>query len=197
MTRQGAVRIGKYRHAISFHMNKLVEAVHYICSNVGPEDRLGAVKLNKILYYADMLSYARTDRAITGATYVKQFRGPVPTQVVAAIAQLESDTRLNVTHVSVFEALRRQFEAIGITDTKVFDAGELDTINETIRFVCGHTAPEISEISHHVVWKAADIGEVLPYDSFLVTSLGDIGESDITIANEAIKAASRGGNVYA
>jgi hypothetical protein len=50
----------------------------------------GAVKLNKILYYADMLHYAHTGAPITGATYAKRQQGPVPKQVVSCDRALGS-----------------------------------------------------------------------------------------------------------
>jgi Protein of unknown function (DUF4065) len=56
-------------------MMRLEEAVLFICSTCLPEHQLGAVKLNKILYYSDMLHCAQTGRSITGATYVKRDTG--------------------------------------------------------------------------------------------------------------------------
>lgn len=186
----------KRKRTTTFEMKKMEEAVHYVCDNVTAQDRLGAVKLNKTLYYADMLHYAATGTSITGATYVKRFRGPVPTQVFAAIEQLEREGRLRVSHVSVFDAKKREFETAGETDTKVFERGELDRLNSAMRFVCDHTAPEISEISHHIAWRAADMGEVLPYETFLVTYLGDIDDSDISLAGHVLEDAAKEGRIY-
>ena len=70
---------------IHLNMEKFEEAVHYICSTCTEEDRLGAVKLNKILYYSDMLHYAKTGASITGATYAKRQRGPAPKQIRPAM----------------------------------------------------------------------------------------------------------------
>ena len=186
----------KKKHATPFNMKKFEEAVHYVCSAVTEQDQLGAVKLNKILYFADMTSYAETGRSITGATYVKQFRGPVPTQVVPAIKFLEQEGRLTVSHVSLVASKRRQYATAGGTDTKLFEAGELERINDMIRFVCDHTAPEISDISHHAVWQAADIGEVLPCETFLVSYAGDIGEKEIAVAQAAVLTAAKDGRKY-
>lgn len=186
----------KKETTITFDMKKLEEAVHYICDNVVAQDRLGQVKLNKILYYADMTSFAETGRSITGATYVKQFRGPVPTQVMPAIDLLEREGRMKVSHVSVFDAKKREFETAGETDTKLFERGEIDRLNAMIRLVCDHTAPEISELSHTLAWHAADIGEVMPYESFFVAYLGDIGEEEMALATDAIAKAEKSGAVY-
>jgi hypothetical protein len=55
--------------------------------------RVGAVKLNKIAYYADMESFASTGDSITNATYMKQRRGPVPKEVVEVIENLKKAGR--------------------------------------------------------------------------------------------------------
>lgn len=191
-----AIGATQKKQSIIFEMKKLEEAVHYICDNVTAADRLGQVKLNKILYYADMTSFAETGRALTGATYVKQFRGPVPTQVMPAIEHLEHDGRLQVSHVSLFNSKKREFEAGGETDTKLFEPGEIERLNMFIRLVCDHTAPEISEISHHLAWQAADIGEVMPYESFFVAYLGDVGEDEMKLALDAVAKAEKDGAVY-
>ena len=157
------------------HLNKakLEEAVHYICRVCNEENRLGAVKLNKILYYSDMIHYAKTGKAITGASYAKRQRGPAARQVMTAMENLRRQGRLDWTHVPVFEGARREFDAHGNTDLDLFSAGEIKQIDAMIRFVCNQGAADISDLSHTIVWDAADMGEDLPYDTFLVSYLAE------------------------
>jgi hypothetical protein len=167
-------------------MRRLEEAVLFICSTCRAEDRLGAVKLNKILYYSDMLRFAATGKSITGATYVKQQRGPVPKEVVEAINTLKAAGRLETREVSIFDKTRREFDALDEPELKIFEHPELKLIQDMIGAVCGFDAQEISDISHTIVWEAADLGEELPYESFLVSYLGDVDEDDLRLAQEII-----------
>jgi uncharacterized phage-associated protein len=167
-------------------MMRLEEAVLFICSTCREEDRLGAVKLNKILYYSDMLHFAKTGSSITGATYVKQQRGPVPKEVVEAINRLKAAGRLNTHEISIFDKTRREFEALDEPDFKIFTHPQLQLIQNMISTVCGYDAQEISDISHTVVWEVADLGEELPYASFLVSFLGDVDEDDVSLAQQII-----------
>lgn len=153
------------------NMEKLEEAVHYVCSNCNEEDRLGAVKLNKILYYSDMINYAKTGESITGASYAKRQRGPAARQLWPAMEHLRERSRLDWTEVPVFEGARREFDAHGATNVDVFKPSELKQIDAMIRFVCDQGAAEVSDFSHTIVWEAADMGEDLPYDTFLVSWL--------------------------
>lgn len=164
---------------IHLKMEKLEEAVHYICSICTEEDRLGAVKLNKILYYSDMIYYAKTGTSITGASYAKRQRGPAPKQIRPAMEHLRQQMRLDWKHVPVFEGARREFDAHGETNLSLFSADEIKQIDAMIRFVCDQGAADVSEFSHTIVWGAADIGEELPYDTFLVSYLREPDDAQL------------------
>jgi hypothetical protein len=188
--------VKKERTAPQFDMKKLEEAVHYICSRAS--ENLGAVKLNKILYYSDMTHYAQTGNAITGATYAKQFRGPVPKQVVPAIDHLVHDRRLSVENVSYFDFVKREFTTFGATDDTVFSKAEIERMDFVIHSIDKFSAREISDISHTIVWKSAELGETLPYDSFFVAYLGDITDEDMKRALTAVQRVEKeNGHVYA
>jgi hypothetical protein len=183
---------------IHLNMEKLEEAVHYICSTCKEEDRLGAVKLNKILYYSDMLHYAKTGSSITGATYAKRQRGPVPKQVLPAMENLRHQGRLDWQNIPMFEAAKREFYAHGDTNLHIFPADETKQIDAMIRFVCDQSAEEVSEFSHTVVWNAADLGEELPYDTFLVSYLHEPDEARLQQAADRLSEIERqDGRIYA
>jgi len=172
-------------------MMRLEEAILFICTTCRQEDRLGAVKLNKILYYSDMLHFAQTGKSITGATYVKRQRGPVPKEVVEAINNLKRANRLETREVSIFDKTRREFDALDEPRLSIFDHSELKLINDMIGAVCGFNAREISDISHTVVWHVADMGEELPYSSFLASYLGDVTDADIALVQSSLSTEAR------
>jgi Protein of unknown function (DUF4065) len=175
----------------SFDMRKLEEAVHYICATCTASDGLGAVKLNKILYYADMINYAVSGSPITGATYVKRLRGPCPKQILPAIEYIKQTHRLETRSVSVFDLTRREFDAHGSTDLSIFTPDEIDHLNQTMRFVCNHSAADISDASHTVVWDVADMGEELPYETFLVSYPGELDDEGLQRAADVIAKAEQ------
>jgi Protein of unknown function (DUF4065) len=74
--------------------NRLATLAHYVIWRCDPAD-LGAVKLYKILWFADLECYRRTGRTITGAsTYVKRQFGPVPKGIMQALKTLEHEGRI-------------------------------------------------------------------------------------------------------
>src|SRR5581483_10389614 len=62
--------------------------VHYVIAKA-KTSRLGSVRLNKILWYIDVLTYKAAGRSLTGETYVKQPRGPVAEHLPRILGELE------------------------------------------------------------------------------------------------------------
>lgn len=55
-------------------------------------------------------------------------------------------------------------------------------INDVIGFVCERSTKEISELSHMEPWKAAEIGETLPYPSAYGLLPSEATDDDIEAA---------------
>lgn len=150
---------------MQFDQVKLKELILYACSNCRPS-ALGAVKLHKILYYADMLNYAFVGTPITGATYRKRPFGPTCDALLATLRDMDKSGEILINEVDYFG-----FKKMEYTPSKSFVANrlsdtELALIDEVIEFVCNkNTARTISEFSHNSAWESAEFGEILPYRS--------------------------------
>jgi hypothetical protein len=144
--------------------NDRTEAVaHYIIARSQP-DKLGAVKLNKVMWFADLEAYRRCGRTITGQTsYQKQTRGPVPNDILRALKRLRDEDKILTREVPVAGYTRREHLWLAQPDVSVFSAAEVDILNEAIHWVCNeHTAKSISDLSHDTLWDAAELGEQIP-----------------------------------
>ncbi len=75
-------------------------AIVFVCNEfVGDEFSLGAIKLNKILWFADTEFFCHTDgdATITGnCRYIAQYFGPVLWGLPALLSQLEYETILTI-----------------------------------------------------------------------------------------------------
>lgn len=152
-----------------FNREKFEDVITYICANCDA-DRLGRTKLNKVLYYFDMVSYALKGAAPTGATYQKQQFGPVAQQLGSTLKKLEADGRI-VTGVDDFYGFQKAvYRATGTVTTERMSNEEVGLLEDVIEWVCDrHNARQISEFSHNLAWNAVELGEVMPYRSaFLV-----------------------------
>ena len=150
---------------MQFDLAKLKDAVLYACSRCEPS-RLGAVKLHKVLYFADMLHYANVGAPMTGATYRKRPMGPTCDQLLGTLTMLVSDGELQIRDVDYFGYIKKEYISSGLSHGESLSETERAVLDDVIEFVCvNNTAKTISEFSHNKAWEIAEFGEVIPYNS--------------------------------
>ncbi|HEX2764016.1 MAG TPA: Panacea domain-containing protein [Allosphingosinicella sp.] len=141
------------------------EAVaHYVIARADA-NKLGAVKLNKVMWFADLEAYRRLGHTITGQTsYEKRQHGPVPNKIVRSIRRLEQAEKIATRDVPTFGGIvRREHVWLKKPDVSGFTPDEVDILNEAIDWVCDHhTAHSISELTHDLLWEQAELGEQIP-----------------------------------
>ena len=152
---------------MQFDRAKLKAVILYTCSRCAPEE-LGAVKLHKVLYYADMVHYLYAGVPLTGATYRKRPLGPTCDGLLSTIKELEAAGAIQVREVNYFGYRKKEYMALKEPETERLSESELAILDEVIDFVCrGHTAKTISDFSHSTPWEIVEFGEELPYHNAL------------------------------
>lgn len=150
---------------VQFHRTKFKQLVLHICANCDPE-RLGAVKLHKILYLADMVQFALHGNAITGSTYVKRPLGPMSRHLLPVLRELQQDGAIRVSVTDYFRFKKTNYHAANDADLSLFSEEEIALIRDVIDFVANqNTAKTISDFSHTRAWEMAEYGEEIPYHS--------------------------------
>jgi hypothetical protein len=150
---------------MQFDRAKLKTVILFACAGCNPSE-LGAVKLHKVLYFADMLHYAHVGSPITGSTYRKRALGPTCDQLLSTIADLVRERRLEVCEVDYFGFSKKEFVPLAQAETERLNESEISLLNEVIEFACrNNTAKTISEFSHNRAWELAEFGDILPYHS--------------------------------
>ena len=170
-----------------FNEEKFKILVLYICSKCDPKE-LGSTKLNKVLWYSDMISYLSFQKPITGEVYVKRQFGPVPKHILAIIDKMESEGQIVTRDAVVFGYGKKEYIALEKPDLASFTADEISMVDDLIEIICkGHTAKEISETSHDGIWELAEMGEEIPYHAFLASKIGEIDEEDVKWAMKSAR----------
>lgn len=148
---------------VQFDYLKFRDVVHVIAERC-PNDRLGRVKLHKTLYFADMFTYVGTGRALTGAEYRRQPRGPMASALGRALRDLQDDGSIRIEREDYFGLQKDRFVVARPADRSRLTDRELALLDEIIQFTCvDHTARSISELSHTPAWDSVPPGEVMPY----------------------------------
>ncbi|MDQ6435660.1 Panacea domain-containing protein [Mesorhizobium sp. LHD-90] len=168
---------------------KLNAAAHYIISRCQPAD-LGATKLNKILWFADVEYFERYGKSITGDEYVKRQFGPVPKHAPMATRELEESGLIVSREVDYFGKPKKEFWSLQEADITGFDPNAIAIIDKMIDWVCiDHTATSISDKTHNILWESAEMGEVIPLGAALAYRSAEITEEDIAWAYRELEAA--------
>jgi hypothetical protein len=171
---------------MEFNSDKFKALVHYICYRADRAD-LGATKLNKTLWYADLWTYLMHGTSMTGEGYIKQQFGPVPKHILSSLEELQTEGKIAVRDAEFFRYEKKEYIALKRPDLSLFSGEEISIVDELINMICrGHTARSISDKTHDRIWELADIGEEIPYYTAFAGSLGEIDQNDITWAHRSI-----------
>ena len=135
--------------------------------------KLGATRLNKSLWHADILAYRATGSSITGDKYVKRQNGPVPAEILATIRQLQADGLVAVKEPEA-QYEPRQFFSLKQPETGSLSADEMSVARAVLSDVCNLTTTEVSEATHTSIWAAAAMGEEIPLAATLVGRGGEL-----------------------
>ncbi|GMQ81559.1 MAG: hypothetical protein BMS9Abin05_0991 [Rhodothermia bacterium] len=187
--------IPKYKRP-KFDRDKFKALVHYVCYKAPNPKKLGATKLNKILFYSEMQSYLRSEHPIAGEKYVKRQYGPTSYHIPSILKELEGGGLIAISEddskvyasqanpTTLYYSLKRP-------DLDAFSGEEIAIIDEVVDAICNrHSAASISKASHNVMWESAEDGEELPYYTSTAYLLGNVSPEDRAWAQERIE--SRG-----
>lgn len=150
--------------------NRLFAAVHYVIARTEPSE-LGATKLNKVLWFADLQHYRRYGSSITGLEhYIRMPMGPVPDGIGAALNWLKKERKITERAAIVFTHTRREFVWLKAPDVSAFSATEIDVINDVIDALRKQPASAVSDDTHDALWEEMDNNELMSIKAASVSS---------------------------
>jgi uncharacterized phage-associated protein len=154
-----------------FDPNKFRELVVYVAKKSEDDPHFGALKLNKILYYADFIAYRRRGQPITGATYQKLQQGPAPKQLLKERDVLVDAGEITIEARERFTKVQQRVVAKRQPKTSHFDPDELDIVDEVIEELWQKNGREVSELSHKEAgWRAVGLGQKIPYETAWISN---------------------------
>lgn len=156
---------------MDYNPTKFEELVLYIAKRSERDDNFGMTKLNKILYYADMMAYARRRRPITGARYQKLPHGPAARATLPAVDELKRSERAAIQVQEHLSYRRNRVIALKPPNMDLFSGAEVAIVDEVIDWLWDENGAEVSRRSHREMgWQLANIGEDIPYEVYLIDS---------------------------
>jgi hypothetical protein len=168
----------------TFDQDKLRELIVHIAWQSQDDSTFGAVKLNKILYYADFYAYRKLGASITGAEYQKLPEGPAPRRLLPARASLIEDGSIRIEFVPRFNYVQQRIVPLRKPDLSRFSAEELRIVDEVIEALRGKSAREVSHMSHEELgWQVVEDYQTIPYRTAWL-SAEPLSEEELSLARQ-------------
>lgn len=146
-------------------LTKLKEAIVYISQLSETDPKFGAVKLNKILYYADFRAFLELGRPITDASYQHLEEGPAPRELLPARDELLSEGAITIEDRPVFTLIQERTVSQREADLTVFASPkDVEILRDAVEFLRPLWAYEVTQLSHQEWgWQLTGEGEEIPY----------------------------------
>lgn len=160
----------------------LGELILHIAARSERDPHFNTVKLDKLLWWSDFLSYAEFGDPITGVEYQKLPRGPAPKKIEEIRDRLNDndDIEFLLQPQSLGE---RRFKASRRANYDLFKARHIGLVDEIIDRFADFTAEQLSEASHGKAWETASENDSIPYQAIFLSD-EPINEYDITRSRE-------------
>lgn len=152
------------------HSNeKLIQTIVFFAKNV---NKLGKVKLYKLLYFVDFMHFKEVGRSVTGLEYSAWKMGPVPVPLHARLDTLDPDWpgKIEFKKISISTGPMLTVRAACDFDPSHFSRRELRILESLATEFRSSTSDEMIEKTHlenspwHKVWEIEKRRQqVIPY----------------------------------
>jgi hypothetical protein len=145
---------------------KLKELILYIALCCQSDDRFGAVKLNKILFYADFTAYLTLGESITGTEYFALPEGPAPRRMKPIREEMREQNEIVIQEIAKPGLPNPQHRIIALRqpDLSGFRGDHIALVDQLIRRFWLETGTDLSKHSHGFLgWQTARREETIPY----------------------------------
>jgi len=126
---------------------RVAAAVHYVIAKAAP-GKLGHVKLNKILWCADLEHYRCGSVTITGLQHsARTLYGPMSQDIVGAVGRLASEGKVEERTVTVTDYTRREMICLQDPDISEFTGAQIDILDQMINAIVPLSASQLSRMN--------------------------------------------------
>ncbi|AOF53671.1 MULTISPECIES: Panacea domain-containing protein [Rodentibacter] len=157
---------------ITHNREKLLQVITFFSQNV---EKLGKIKLFKLLYFLDFEHYKQVGRSVTGLDYSAWKMGPVPVDLHEEIKQPEADflAKIKIEQIPIRKGRQEmlKFNALSEFDQTHFSKRELKILNTLAQQYKNAFADDMIEATHlerlpwHQIYEVeGKKKEIIPYE---------------------------------
>lgn len=141
---------------------RIKQAIHLICQTAHGLP-LGAVRLSKILWFAEKEVFLSSFSPMLGVDFVKGPQGPYSPEAKSIWNELAREGQIRITYTTRGPYPFTLFENITPAKTNLLQDDEIVFLKNLTLEVCSeYTARSISDLTHNDVWRMLENGEAYP-----------------------------------
>lgn len=150
--------------------NRFQELILMVCLRSENDPTYGATKLNKLLFFSDIVAYQVLCESISGEEYQKLEKGPAPRRLLPEMAELKAAGDICTRTNDVYGYQQRKTFALRDPEWSLFSPQEIDIVGSVIQRFWGKNATDMSNLSHEFIgWQLADMNETIPLSAVFVS----------------------------
>ena len=151
---------------MEYDERKFAELLLYAAKRLAVDPAGGAVKLSKVLFFAEFAHMRRHGRPISGAEYQKLQFGPEPRRLVPVRQRLLEQGSARMVDEMYQGLMQERLVPLREPDLTLFSAEELGIVDSVAGELYGATATDASLMSHEEIgWQMVDERETIPYEA--------------------------------
>ena len=144
--------------------DKFVELLLYVAKSLKDDPAGGAVKLNKVLFFAEFAHVRAHGRPITGAEFQKLRHGPAPRRLVPVRDELLAAGQARVELGTYLGYRQDRLVPLREPDLEALTSEELEIVDQVLHELRGRTGAEASDLSHEEMgFRLVEEGETIPF----------------------------------
>lgn len=145
---------------------KFKQVVHLAASLIADHQSAGAVKLNKVIYFAEFGHYRETGSAISGTEFIHRRMGPTPYRLLPVRQRLIDEGYLSLDVREIADGVtEHRLSVTKPMDYSLLDSEEIARIESVAEELRSLSANAVSDLSHlDGGWRTTVDGETIPYD---------------------------------
>ena len=157
-------------NVVVFDRQKFRELLLHVAAESEDDVRFGVTRLNKILYFSDFKAFAILGCAITGATYRRRDRGPVPDELPDVLHEMEAEGEIERIERRDLNLLQKRIVPLRAPDLSPFSDREIEIADRVMLELRTLDASQSRLLSHlDVGWRIAHHDEAIPYHSAYIS----------------------------
>ncbi len=149
----------------TLNLKKFRNMILYILERCAGKANVGETVLYKLLYFSDFNYYELYEEHLSGATYKRWAKGPVPHEITTVLHDMEMTGMLQSFTADYYGYQQKRYMPLVNCDKRVFNGAEIDVIDKVVDQLSDMSATQISHYSHgDMPWKASRDRQVIDYE---------------------------------